>query len=471
MRIPGTSFRTTWRTDWLLEFSTALILLGFLFREELFAIVGATVLLSLAWLGFNFQRKLSILGRTLHVEPRLMNSYASLIRDIEGELRISNESRFPVQILSVEGRLEKPLRLVLRPSFEQELLPQATSSSKFAIRPVARGRFRIFGWTLRLLDPRRLFVGEVTSTQESLVEVYPVIEPKGPLTPLALYGENADIFRKSYSGADYAGTREFTSGDEYGKVEWKATARLRTVMIKEFHPETQTALQILIDAGRTMYERSYVGTRLDEALAVARLLTESAEGSETSVGILVYNETEIVLPIKPASAEEQLQNLRTLAFTLRSQEAIEKFATPIRPPRALRWTTRKVSRLERLAKFRRLLRLGYRRTGLFKAMAEATRTSPKAPIIVLTDLQTNNDSLLEIAATELERGPTMVAQIGAPWRIDLGIEEAYTDYQRNHRTLRRLENSGLIVFDHRPETLLEAIAPHIMGLPRPLGVV
>ncbi len=471
MRIPGTSFRTTWRTDWLLEFGTALILLGFLFREELFAIVGATVLLTLAWIGFNFQRKLSILGRTLHVEPRFMNSQAALIRDIEGELRISNKSKFPVQILSVEGRLEKPLRLVLRPSFEQEILPETTLSSKFTIRPVARGRFRIFGWTLRLLDTRRLFVGEVTSTEESLVEVYPVIEPKGPLTPLALYGENADIFRKSYSGADYAGTREFTSGDEYGKVEWKATARLGTVMVKEFHPETQTALQILIDAGRTMYERSYVGTRLDEALAVARLLTESAVRSETSVGILVYNETEIVLSIKPASAEEQLQNLRKLALTLRSQEAIEEFATPIRPPRAPWWTTLTVPRLERLATFRRLLGFGYRRTGLFKATAEATWTAPKAPIIVLTDLQTTNDSLSEAAASELERGLTMVAQIGAQWRLSFSIEEAYAEYQRNYRTLRRLENSGLMVFDHRPETLFESIATHIMRLPHPYVVL
>ncbi len=471
MRIPGTSFRTTWRTDWLLEFSIALILLGFLFSEELFAIVGATVLLSLAWLGFNFQKKLSILGRTLHVETRLMNSHSSLIRDIEGELRVSNESKFPVQILSAEGRLEKPLRLVLRPSFEQKLLSQATLSSKFATRPVTRGRFRIFGWTLTLLDPRRLFVGEVTSTEESLVEVYPVIEPKGPLTPLALYGENADILRKSYSGADYAGTREYAPGDEYGKVEWKATARLERVMVKEFHPETQTALQILIDAGRTMYERSYVGTRLDEALAVARLLTESAVGSEARVGILVYNETEIVNTIKPASAEEQLLNLRTLAFTLRSQEVIEKFATPIRPPRAPWWTTLTVPRLEGLATFRRLLGFGYRRTGLFKALAEATRTAPKVQIIVLTDLQTASDSLSEAAASELERGPTMVAQIGAPWRLSFSIEEAYADYQRNYRTLRRLENSGLILFDQRPETLFESIATHIMRLPHPYVVV
>ncbi len=430
-------------------------------KEELFAIVGAIVLLSLAWLGFNFQRKLSILGRTIHVEPRLMNSHASLMRDIEAEVRISNESRFPVQILSVEGRLEKPLRLVLRPSFEQELLPQTTSSSKFAIRPVARGRFRILGWTLRLLDPRRLFVGEVTSTEESFVEVYPIIESKGPLTPLALYGENADILRKSYSGADYAGTREFTSGDEYGKAEWKATARFGTVMVKEFHPETQTALQILIDAGRTMYERSYVGTRLDEALAVARLLTESAVGSEVSVGLWVYNEIEIIKAMKPASAEEQLLNLRTLAFRLRSEAAIEKYVTPVRPTRAQWWRTQRVLRFGRLATFMRLLGLGYRRTGLYKALVEATRTNPKSPIIVLTDLRTNGDSISEAASTELKRGPIMVAQIGAGWRFRESLEEAHVEYQSNKRNLQRLQHLGLAVFDVLPQSLIQAIGDHI----------
>ncbi len=458
MRIPGTSFRTTWRTDWLSEFSAALILLGSLFREELFTIVGAAVLLILAGLGFSFHRRLKILRKTLHVEQRLMNSRASLIRSIEGELRISNDSKFPALIASVEGTFDKALRLVLRPSFAHELLPQATLGSKFAIRPVARGRFRIFGWTLRLLDPRRLFVGEVTSSEESLIEVYPVIESKGPLTPLALYGESAGIFRKSHSGADYAGTREYAPGDEYGKVEWKATARLGRVMVKEFHPETQTALQILIDAGRTMSERSYVGTRLDEALAVARLLTDSTVGSETNVGIWVYNETEIVKAMPSASAEEQLLNLRTLALTIRSEEAVERHVTPIGPTRATWWRTRRVPGLEGLAAFMRLLGLGYRRTGLYKALAEAMGTNPKSPVILLTDLQTNNDSLAEAAAMELERGPTLVAQIGASWRFSEDLEEAYVMYQTNSRIMTSLERSGLTAFDLRPEILVEVVS-------------
>jgi uncharacterized protein (DUF58 family) len=84
------------------------------------------------------------------------------------------------------------------------------------------------------------------------------------LTPLALYGGSLDIVRKGPAGGDYAGTHEYVPGDEYHRVDWKATARHQTLMVKEFHPETETSLQILVDAGKSMKQRSYVATRFED---------------------------------------------------------------------------------------------------------------------------------------------------------------------------------------------------------------
>jgi uncharacterized protein (DUF58 family) len=133
---------------------------------------------------------------------------------------------------------------------------------------------------------------------------------------------------------DYAGIRQYAPGDEYHEIEWKATARLRMLMVKEFHPETQTTLQILIDAGRTMYQQSYIGTKFDEALAVAQLLMESTVGSGNRVGVCVYNETEIIEAIKPATAEEQLASLRKLGLALGRQVSSEEHARRVPPIRA-----------------------------------------------------------------------------------------------------------------------------------------
>jgi hypothetical protein len=120
---------------------------------------------------------------------------------------------------------------------------------------------------------------------------------------------------------------------------------------------------------------------------------------------------------------------------------------------------------QRVSAFLRLLRirlgLVHRRTGAFKAFAEATRAGGRGFLIVLTDLETSIEALLEAVSSQQIRSKTMVAQIGAAWRLSDNPEQAYAEYQRNIRILRRLERSGLPVFDLRPEALLEAVATQI----------
>jgi uncharacterized protein (DUF58 family) len=235
-------------------------------------------------------------------------------------------------------------------------------------------------------------------------------------------------------------------------------------MVKEFHPETQTALQILIDAGRTMHQQSYVGTKLEEALAVAWLLTESAAGSENRVGIWIFNENEVSKAVHPATAEKQLVSLRELGLAIRPQDAINELPSRIPPPRASLETPSLILG-ERLTAIVRLLKLrsgsACRKTGIYKALTEARQMNLESYFVVLTDLQSNIDALLEAAATQQKQSCIIVVQIGPAWRLSSSLEEAYAEYLRYSRTLRRMQRLGLTVFDVRPERLTEAIVEHI----------
>ena len=457
MRIPKTPIQTSWRADWISEFSIALIALAFLAREIIFAAVGAGILLSLVSLGLLFHRRLGVLGRELHVAERLPKTRVCLGDSIEGDLTIRNESRLAAQILAVTPVVEKGLSFELSSSSNRSLRPGTTSSSKFEITSLKSGRFRISGLTLTFTDSRGLFTGEANYEQADWVEVYPSVRTKAPITPLRLYGGGPEVFRKDPAGMDYAGVRQYAPGDEHRRIEWKATARLRTLMVKEFHPETQATLQILIDAGRTMQEESYVGTKLDEALAISQLLVESAAGSADRVGILMYDESRIVKAMKPERAEQQLRSLREFAPSHLPQAQVEK---PARQAPAPSWNEVKgSSRVDPLATFIRMLRLklgsSYRKTGMYKALEQATAANPDF-VIILTDLLTNNE-VLSSALTWRERANTIVAQIGAPWRLCVSLEDAYAAYDRNSIILKHLQHVGLAVFDVRPETLVDRI--------------
>ena len=456
MRIPKTPIQTSWRADWLSEFSIALIALAFLAREIIFAAVGAGILLSLVSLSILFHRRLGVLRRELHVAERLPKTRVCLGDSIEGDLTIRNESRLAAQILAVTPVVEKGLSFELSSSSNESLRPGTTSSSKFEITSLKSGRFRISGFTLTFTDSRGLFTGEVNYEQGDWVQIYPSVRTRAPITPLRLYGGSPEIFLKVPAGTDYAGIRQYTPGDEYHRVEWKSTARLGTLMVKEFYPGAHAMLQILIDAGRTMREQSYVGTKLDEALAISRLLVESSVVHH--IGILVYDESRIVKALKPETVDQQAASLRKLALSLLPQAPGEKLGKQASAPF---WSgERGPPLIEPLATFIRLLRLksasSHRKTGMFKALEQAMTANPDS-VVILTDLLTTNEVLLSSMPAWRDRANVVVAQIGAPWRLYSNLESAYAAYDSNSRILKRLQRVGLAVFDVRPEIVVDKI--------------
>ena len=466
MRIPRTFARTGWRADWLVEFSIALAALSFLTREFIFATIGVGILLVLASLGLLFRRRLQTLRREVHVTERLSRTRLHLGGCIDGDLTIRNESRLAAQIAVVTPVVEKGLSLNLSSSSNNLLRPGTTLSSRFEITAFRSGRFQISGFTLTFNDARGLFESEVTYAEADWVEVYPAISAVVPVTPLRLYGGGLQVFRKAPAGTDYAGSRQYASGDEYPRVDWKATARLRTLMVKEFHPETQSTLHILIDSGRTMRHQSYVGTKLDEALAIAHTVVECTVGSGIQVGIWMYDETGIVRALNPTMPKEQSVNFRELTLAVRTRAGSMEPAAPVLPLRPLAGVTSDLSLGGRVAIFVRLVELklgfGYRRTGIYRAFSEATKSGFRPFLIVLTDLQSDTGALFDAASRQREYvGHLIVVQIGAPWRLSGSLEGAYTNYQRNNRTLLYLQRNLDLVLDLRPEALIARIAQEI----------
>jgi uncharacterized protein (DUF58 family) len=469
MKIPRSSISTTWRGDWLIELVVVLAGLAVLVRELIIGLVAAGVLCALLWFGLGFQRALLSLRRDVDVEHYLAKHRFSLIDRPELTLTIINRSRFPAEIISAEPLAEDGLRFDLEARLNQLLLPGERTPATFLVTPLARGRYEVSSFRLRFAGLRGLFTSLVRYAQKCSIEVYPA--PVGgaePLTPLGLYGGRAKILQKSPRGEDYAGIRKYVSGDEYHRIEWKATARLRTLMIKEFHPEREATLQILIDAGESMHQQSYVGTRLDEALAVSELLVHSASESTHPLGVWVYDETALIKALAPSLPGKQLGLLRELSLKLGGgmRSASTEPAANVELPKEAAIVRHPFLGDGRIAAFMRQLRStllsAYKGSGVYRAVEEAGRTGRENLLVVLTDLHMNVDALAETASGKRESGvKTVVAQIGAPWRLCGELEDAYAQHEANARTLQRLQQLGLTVFDVRPERLIDALSQYL----------
>ncbi|KDA06633.1 hypothetical protein DC31_09735 [Microbacterium sp. CH12i] len=90
-------------------------------------------------------------------------------------------------------------------------------------------------------------------------------------------------------GTEFDSLREYVRGDDVRSIDWRATARAGTTMLRTWRPERDRHVVILIDTGRTAAARVGDGTRLDAALEAALLLAALAARAGDHVHLLLYD--------------------------------------------------------------------------------------------------------------------------------------------------------------------------------------
>ncbi|HEX7352832.1 DUF58 domain-containing protein [Brachybacterium sp.] len=77
-------------------------------------------------------------------------------------------------------------------------------------------------------------------------------------------------------GTEFDSLRDFVDGDDVRSIDWRATARRRSVVVRTWRPERDRHVLIVVDTSRTSAGRLGEATRLDAAFDAALLLTALA---------------------------------------------------------------------------------------------------------------------------------------------------------------------------------------------------
>ena len=78
-------------------------------------------------------------------------------------------------------------------------------------------------------------------------------------------------------GTEFDSLREYVRGDDVRSIDWRATARAGTTMLRTWRPERDRHVVIVIDTGRTAAARVGDGVRMDAAMEAALLLAALAD--------------------------------------------------------------------------------------------------------------------------------------------------------------------------------------------------
>lgn len=113
-------------------------------------------------------------------------------------------------------------------------------------------------------------------------------------------------------GSEFESLRDYEEGDDVRHIDWKATARHRRVIVRNYEVEHYRDILVLVDHGRLMGGREGTGTKLDRALDAALMLAGVALDSGDRCGVMTFHH-EVTAWLKPAAGMPQLRRvLRTL---------------------------------------------------------------------------------------------------------------------------------------------------------------
>ncbi|WP_424447286.1 DUF58 domain-containing protein [Microbacterium arborescens] len=90
-------------------------------------------------------------------------------------------------------------------------------------------------------------------------------------------------------GTEFDSLREYVRGDDVRSIDWRATARAGTTMLRTWRPERDRHVVIVIDTGRTSASRVGDGVRLDAAMESALLLSALASRAGDHVHLLMFD--------------------------------------------------------------------------------------------------------------------------------------------------------------------------------------
>jgi uncharacterized protein (DUF58 family) len=202
---------------------------------------------------------------------------------------------------------------------EATLKPGQHTQVHYRIRPLARGHVIFPACDCIVPSPLGLWRVRHRLAQHSEARVYPDFARLYKASPLA--GEQwlgqLGVRQKPRRGLglEFHQLREFRQGDTLRQMDWKATARKKMPIAREYQEERDQQILLLLDCGRRMRSQDGELSHFDQALDACLLLAHVALRQGDAVGISTFAH-EQPRHVAPAKGHGQLGRLLNAVYDL-----------------------------------------------------------------------------------------------------------------------------------------------------------
>ena len=250
-------------------------------------------------------------------------------RQLPGSLPLGRWSEVQLEILH-DYRQPLDVQLFDHPpqGLGFEHLPQSTrlepgqvSRIGYNVRPLQRGHFNFDQCEVSLPSPLGLWSARRLLKVHDSTRVYPDFARLYGAQLLAVDNWLSQLGVRQRQrrglGLEFNQLREFREGDSLRQIDWKATARQRAPIVREYQDERDQQIIFMLDCGQHMRSQDGELSHFDHALNACLLLSYIALRQGDAVGLMTFasHQPRYLPPVKGLG---QLKSLLNASYDLES---------------------------------------------------------------------------------------------------------------------------------------------------------
>ena len=221
------------------------------------------------------------------------------------------------------------------------------------LTPTRRGDRHADRVTVRSFGPLRLGARQRSLPVPGTIRALPPFASRRHLpSRLAVLRQldGRSAVRTRGQGTEFDSLRDYVAGDDVRSIDWRATARRSTVVVRTWQPERDRRVILLLDTSRTSAGRVADQPRLDAAMDAALLLAALASRAGDRVDFLAgdrwirarvaggSNRTQLLgelvqamAPLEPALLEASWPTLASAVTDISRRRSLVVLLTPLEP--------------------------------------------------------------------------------------------------------------------------------------------
>lgn len=131
--------------------------------------------------------------------------------------------------------------------------------------------------------------------------------------------------RRAGLGTEFESLREFREGDDPRRIDWRATARQRHLIVRQYQLERHRDVMIVVDCGRLMGADGGQGSKLDCAIDSALMVARVALAGGDRCGLALFDD-QVLGYLPPVNGLASLRQLADCVYNAQSRWRESDFA-------------------------------------------------------------------------------------------------------------------------------------------------